>query len=76
MDLRVILRSESNIPELTGRLQELTRAKIQEVLGLEEEIIIKIHVIKIISSKKPDKKKKETTTEEEEANVPYSGYGR
>ncbi|OGX41303.1 MAG: hypothetical protein A2984_03090, partial [Omnitrophica WOR_2 bacterium RIFCSPLOWO2_01_FULL_41_12] len=44
VSLRVILRSESNIPELTTRLQEITRSKIQEVLGLEEQIIIRIHV--------------------------------
>src|SRR3989338_3287182 len=49
VSLRVILRSESNIPELTTRLQEITRSKIQEVLGLEEQIIIRIHVAKIIS---------------------------
>ncbi len=36
VDLRVILRSEASIPELTARLQEITRSKIQEVLGLEE----------------------------------------
>src|SRR4030042_1159046 len=49
VDLRVILRSEANIPELTSRLQEITKSKIQEVLGLEEQIIVKIHVVKIIS---------------------------
>ena len=38
VDLRVILRSEANIPELTANLQEITRTKIQEVLGLEEQI--------------------------------------
>ncbi|MDP2753503.1 MAG: alkaline shock response membrane anchor protein AmaP, partial [Nitrospirota bacterium] len=47
-DLKVVLKSEANIPELTKQLQEITRAKIQEVLGIEEQIIIKIHVIKIM----------------------------
>lgn len=50
VDLRVVLKSEANIPELTNRLQDITRAKIQEVLGVEEQIIIKIHVAKIIST--------------------------
>lgn len=73
-DLRVVLRSEANIPELTARLQEITRSKIQEVLGLEEQIIIKIHVTKIISMEEREKKRKEI--EKQEPTIPFSGYGR
>lgn len=72
VDLRVVLRSEANIPELTSHLQEITRSKIQEVLGLEEQIIIKIHVVKIISQE--EKKKREPI--KEEPTIPFSGYGR
>ena len=72
VDLRVILKSEANIPEITARLQEITRAKIQEVLGIEEQIIIRIHVAKIISIEEKDKKRKET----DEPTIPFSGYGR
>lgn len=74
VDLRVVLKSEANIPELTSRLQEITRAKIQEVLGIEEQIIIKIHVAKIISLEEKEKKKKET--EKEQPAIPFGGYGR
>lgn len=74
VDLRVILKSEANIPELTSRLQEITRSKIQEVLGLEEQIIVKIHVVKIISAEEKERKKKELT--KEEPPIPFSGYGR
>lgn len=74
VDLRVVLRSEANIPELTGRLQEITRSKIQEVLGLEEQIMIKIHVVKIISQEEKERKKKELL--KEEPTIPFSGYGR
>ena len=74
VDLRVVLRSEANIQELTARLQEMTRAKIQEVLGLEGQIIVKIHVTKIISSEEKDKKRKDT--EKEESTIPFSGYIR
>ncbi|MBM3250192.1 MAG: alkaline shock response membrane anchor protein AmaP [Candidatus Omnitrophica bacterium] len=74
-DLRVVLRSESNIPELTARLQDLTRTKIQEVLGIEEEIVIKIHVAKIISAEEKEKKRKEAERLEQ-PTVPFSGYGR
>lgn len=72
VDLRVILKSEANIPELTGRLQDIARTKIQEMLGVEEQIVIKIHVIKIITPE--EKKKKET--DKNEPNIPYAGYGR
>ena len=73
VDLRVVLKSEANIPELTARLQDLTRSKIQEVLGIEEQIIIKIHVAKIISAEEKDRKRKEI---EKEPTIPYGGYGR
>ena len=74
VDIRVVLRSEANIPELTARLQEITKSKIQEVLGLEEQIIIKIHVAKIVSIEEKDKKRREV--EKEEPKIPFGGYGR
>jgi hypothetical protein len=55
-------------------LQEITRSKIQEVLGIEEQIIIKIHVAKIISLEEKERKRKDI--EKEEPTIPFSGYGR
>jgi len=74
VDLKVVLRSEANIPDLTTRLQDIVKSKIQEVLGTEEQIIIKIHVTKIISVEDRDKKRKDI--EKEETKIPFSGYGR
>lgn len=74
VDIRVVLKSEANIPDLTARLQEITRSKIQEILGLEEQVIIKIHVLKIISIHDTERKRKEL--EKEEPTIPFSGYGR
>ncbi|MFH0913171.1 MAG: alkaline shock response membrane anchor protein AmaP [Candidatus Omnitrophota bacterium] len=74
VDIRVILKSEANIPDLTSRLQEIIRSKIQEILGIEEQIIIRIHVAKITSGHESDKKRKEI--EKEEPPIPFSGYGR
>ncbi len=74
VDIRVVLRSEANIPDLTDRLQEITRSKIQEILGVEEQIVIKIHVVKIISAQETDKKRKES--EKNEPTIPFGGYGR
>ena len=72
IDLRLILKSDVNIPELTMQLQEMTKSKVQEILGIEEQIVVKIHVMKIISYDEKSKKKKET--ENEEPTVPYSSY--
>jgi hypothetical protein len=74
VDIRVTLKSEASIPELTSRLQDLTRAKIQEVLGLEEQIITKIHVVKIVSSEEKDRRRKDS--EKQENPIPFGGYGR
>jgi uncharacterized alkaline shock family protein YloU len=74
INLRTVLKSEANLPELTARLQELTKSKIQEVLGIDEDIIIKIHISKI--SPKDDRDRKRKEFEKEEPSIPYSGYGR
>lgn len=73
-DLRVILKSEANIPELTSQLQEITRVKIQEVLGVEEQIIIRIHIAKIAATEEKDRKKKDFG--KEEPAIPFGNFGR
>lgn len=74
VDLRVVLKQEANIPELTSRLQDITKSKIQEVLGIEEQITVKIHVAKIITIDEKDKRKRDL--EKEGPIVPFSGYGK
>lgn len=74
VNLRVVLGREANIPELTSRLQEITKSKIQEVLGIEEQITVKIHVAKIVAIDEKDKRKREL--EKEGPTVPFSGYSR
>lgn len=75
VEMRVVLRSEANIPDLTERLQEITRSKIQEVLGLEEQIIIRIHVAKISHDERDGRKKKDSE-KDDYSTIPFSGYGR
>lgn len=73
VNLRVDLRSETNIADLTERLQELVRSRIQDMLrGIDEPILVRIHVAKIISSE--DKKKQDS--EPKEPVIPFYGYGR
>ena len=74
VNLRVVLKSEANIPELTAHLQEITKSKIQEVLGIEEQIVIRIHIAKIMSREEKERKRKEH--DKDEPNIPFGGYGR
>jgi hypothetical protein len=75
VQMRVVLNSEANIPDLTSRLQDITKSKIQEVLGVDEQIIIRIHVAKIAHDEKDGRKKKDFEKEDRSA-IPFSGYGR
>jgi len=75
VNLRVILKSEANIPELTARLQEITRTKIQEVLGVEEQIIVRIHIAKIVSSENRERNKR-NEPDPKEPTIPFGGFGR
>ncbi|MEW6074751.1 MAG: alkaline shock response membrane anchor protein AmaP [Candidatus Omnitrophota bacterium] len=70
--MRVVLRTEANLPELTSRLQEVTKTRIQEVLGIEEAIVIKIHIAKIITKEEKDKRRSQV--EQQIPSVPYGGY--
>ncbi|MBM3251301.1 MAG: alkaline shock response membrane anchor protein AmaP [Candidatus Omnitrophica bacterium] len=77
IDLRIILRSETNIPDLTLRLQELIKSKVQEILGVEEEINVRIHISKIITKEEKRQPKEESPEiEEHPPSVPFQGYGR
>ena len=59
---RVTLFSDISIPETTEKIQNLVKARVQDMLGVDEPINIKIHVVKIShkeesakSTKKEDK---------------------
>lgn len=45
---RAVLYSDVNIPEITEKIQNAIRIKLQEMLGLEESVTIKVDVIKIV----------------------------
>jgi len=75
VNLRVVLKSETNLLDVTNRLQEITKAKIQEVLeGLDLEIILKIHIAKIIG--KEDKERRRKESDKDEPSIPFGGYGK
>lgn len=76
VNLKVVMKSETDIQEFTARLHEITKNKIQEVLGVDEEIIIRIHIAKIISREEREKDKKKKDYDKEEPHIPFGGYGR
>jgi uncharacterized alkaline shock family protein YloU len=71
--LRLILKGETNIPEFTAQLQEMVKSRIQEIFGIDEQIVVKIHVAKILSQPEKTRKKhnEEEGVEEENFHVPY-----
>lgn len=78
IDLRIVLRSEVNIPDLTAKFQDLIKSRIQEILGVEEAVMVRIHVAKIVGDEEEKSKKKKGAIpeEKEDASVPFQGYSK
>ena len=54
---KAVLYSDANIPEITEKIQNAIKYRLQEMLGIEETVAVKIHVVKVTErSKKPEKK--------------------
>lgn len=73
IEIRLVLRSEVNIPEMTAELQDIIKRKIQDVIGNDEAINIRMHVIKIAS----ESSKYGSDHDEDPAvasPVPFHGY--
>jgi len=71
--IRLILKSATNIPDFTSQLQEMVRNRMQEILGIEEQINVKIHIAKILTQQEKQRgnKKEEPAVVPEEIQVPY-----
>jgi uncharacterized alkaline shock family protein YloU len=69
--MRVVLRSETNIPDFTARLQEMISSRVQDVFGIDEPILVRIHVAKIITT--DDRAKRPADRKTDEITVPYQG---
>ncbi len=72
---RIVLSSDVNIPEITSRVQELVKRKIQDTIGLEEAITVRVHIVKIITEEGKNKrhKGKEETEQTYEPRIPFRG---
>jgi len=75
IDCRLTLKVETNIPEMTNRLQELIKSKVQETVGIDEPVVVRMHVVKIASDQEKQKRSKESDTgKPEDVAVPFQGY--
>jgi uncharacterized alkaline shock family protein YloU len=71
INTRISLWAEANIPATTENIQATIKHRIQEMLGIEEAIIVRIHVGKIVPKEKKEHKKKGKQDTEEAA--PFQG---
>ncbi len=72
---RLILKEDVSIPEMTAQLQDLIKNRVQDVLGVEENVIVKLHIVKISSSGGKEKYlKNDEVDQKEELSVPFKGY--
>ncbi len=69
---RATLFSDSNIPEITEKIQSMIKTKLLEMLGIEETIGVKIHVAKLLHR---DRQGKEEPSEPKETSrhIPFRG---
>lgn len=73
---RLVLNADVNIPEMTSGLQDMVKSKIQDTIGIEEPVVVKVEVVKINpdSPKRRRQKDKEKVPTEREPAVPFHGY--
>lgn len=72
---RLVLKAESNIPDMTSRIQDLVKSRIQEILGLEENVIVRIHITKIMTQSEKDSSGSESDRKDfSDMSVPFKGY--
>jgi len=77
INTRVSLWADTNIPQTTDSIQAIIKNRIQEMLGIEEAIVVKVHVGKIVEKEK--KKAKKKIREDVEETPPFRGnieYGK
>jgi len=74
--IRLILKSDVNIPALTSRVQEVIKSKIQDTIGIDEDVDISIFVGKIIPEEAAFEiqKEKRKPQDDKDVQVPFQGY--
>lgn len=68
---RVVIYSGANLPGTTEKMQSILKSKLQEMLGIEEPINIKVHIAKIAAGE--GRENKSQKVEKKEEKPPYRG---
>lgn len=72
---RVTLFSDINIPETTERIQNIVKSRVQDMLGVEEPINIKVHVVKIVHKEETTKNvKKDDNSQQFKGTIEYGKF--
>lgn len=72
---RVTLFSDINIPETTEKIQNIVKTRVQDMLGVDEPINIKVHVVKIAHKEEhPKETKKEGNPPQFRGSIEYGGF--
>ena len=73
---RVVLFSDVNIPETTEKIQNIVKSRVQEMLGVEESIEIRINVVKIAHKEERSKdiKKNSDNVPPYRGTIEYSSF--
>ncbi|MFA5060451.1 MAG: alkaline shock response membrane anchor protein AmaP [Candidatus Omnitrophota bacterium] len=74
VEMRLTLKADVNIPEATTRLQELAKSKVQDMLGVDEAVIVRVHISKIVSEEVKHKRGRSDFDDKIEPAVPFHGY--
>ena len=72
---RVTLFSDINIPEITEKIQNIVKSRVQDMLGVEEPINIRVHVVKISHKEESSKDlKREEKSPQFRGSIEYGKY--
>jgi uncharacterized alkaline shock family protein YloU len=73
---RCTLFSDVNIPETTEKIQNIVKLRVQEMLGVEDPISIKVHVTKISHKEEPQAKtpEKDPKASQFRGSIEYGGF--
>lgn len=76
IDVRLVLGADANIPELTAELQDMIKRRVQEVVGSEERVVIRVHVIKIVAdfTRTSKTSARDLIEEQSSRSLPFPGY--
>jgi len=72
---RVTLFSDVNIPEMTEKIQNIVKSRVQDMLGVEEPIVIRVHVVKIVHKEETAKDiKKDEKPPQYKGSIEYGNF--